>query len=791
MERLLLELRYAARRLRTRPTYTLLAVLTLSLGVGGMAAIAGIARALLVDPLPYRAPKELVDFWAGGDWRATEWIAVRGQMTGFAGVSAYRHEDVTVEREGTPTRLAAAISATHELFDVLGVKPVLGRGFAPGEDAPSSEKLVVLSYRMWQELGGNAAVVGTQVRLDGVQRTVIGVMPRGFWFPEPTIEAWINEQVDPNANYGIYQLVGRVAPPQRVDNMQPALDRITRLLASQFKYSVRWDKTKNAALTSLYERGVREMRPALVATLAAMSIILLIACANVAALVLSQVEARAGELAVRTALGADRSRLATQLFLEVLVIGLSSGALGTAFASVGFNVLRGALPLGAWGERATLDWRLFIITMVVGVGAALLVALLPIIGIWRSDLRLTLSGARTGGILRSRGGMQSVMVVSEVALAVLLAFGAGLLVRSVSKLYAIQSGLDTRHAAVLDVATPASLKAAERRKLLRDLTDNLRTIPGVELVGITQKLPLRGPGWSSGVDIPSAPADAPGAYLRMVSKDYFATLGIPLRRGRWFEASDATTDTLMSIVVNEALVKVYFPGVDPIGQIIPSNMARGRERIVGVVGNVAEANLKDEMPPTRYMLNDNIGFVADAQTIVLRTKRPEDAVRVLGPARQMIFKTAPNVAVQEATTMARVFDRAVGPAREVMTLLALLTGLSLVLGAIGIYGVISQFVSRRQRDWGIRVALGLAPQRVVAHVVRHGASMVAAGIVLGVTIAVGATRLLSGFLYGVTATDPIAMIAAAVVLLAVGVLAALIPAVRASRTDPAIVLRES
>jgi predicted permease len=791
MERLLLELRYAARRLRTRPTYTLLAVLTLSLGVGGMAAISGIARALLVDPLPYRAPKELVDFWAGGDWRAREWLALRGQMMGFAGVSAYRHEDVTVERDGAPTRLAPGISATHELFDVLGVKPILGRGFATGEDAPASEKLVVLSYRLWKELGGSPSLVGTQVRLDGVQRTVIGVMPRGFWFPEPTIEAWINEEVQPTANYGIYQLVGRLAPGQHADNMKPALDRITQLLASQFQYSPRWDKTKNASLTSLYERGVSEMRPALLATLSGMAIILLIACANVAALVLSQVEARAGELAVRAALGADRSRLATQLFLEVLVLGVASGTLGTAFASVGFNVLRGALPLGAWGERATLDWRLFVITMVVGLGAAVLVALLPIIGLWRSDLRGTLSGSRTGGILRNRGGMQSLMVVGEVALAVLLAFGAGLLVRSVSKLYTIHSGVDTRGVAVLDIATPAKLGSADRMKLLHDLTDKLRGLPGVELTAVTQKLPLRGPGWSSGVNVPGAPADAPGAYLRIVSKDYFKALGIPLRRGRMFEASDATTDTIMSIVVNEAFVKVYFPGVEPLGQFVPSNMARGQERIVGVVANVAEANLKDEMAPTRYMLTDNIQFVADAQTIVMRTTRPEDAVRVLPAARQLVFKTAPNVAVQEATTMARVLDRAVGPAREVMTLLALLTGLSLVLGAIGIYGVISQFVSRRQRDWGIRVALGLAPQRVVTLVVRHGTTMVAVGIVAGVVIAVGVTRLLSGFLYGVTATDPIAMIGAAAVLLAVGVVAALIPALRASRTDPAIVLRES
>ncbi|MGH9886718.1 MAG: ABC transporter permease, partial [bacterium] len=291
----------------------MLAILTLSLGVGGMAAVAGIARALLVEPLPYRNPTELVDFWSGGNWKAPEWIALRGQFSGFAGVAAYRLSDLTVERDGAPTRLATGVGATHELFDVLGVKPMLGRGFAPGEDAPSAAPVAVLSHRMWRELGGSLDIVGSQVRLDGVQRTVIGVMPPGFWFPVPTIEAWRNEPIDPKANYGIYHLVGRLEPGQRADNMQPALDRITRLLASRFTYSAQYDRTKNAKLTSLQERAVQESRPSLLATLGGMAIILLIACANVAALVLSQVESRTSELALRTALGAARGRLATQL----------------------------------------------------------------------------------------------------------------------------------------------------------------------------------------------------------------------------------------------------------------------------------------------------------------------------------------------------------------------------------------------------------------------------------------------------------------------------------------------
>lgn len=789
VERWILETRYAARRLRTRPTYTILAVLTLALGVGGMAAISGIVRPLLVDPLPYPDDHQVAQFWSHGNWEPREFATLRDQWTGFTAVAAYRPKDATMERDGAPTRLIPGVAASSELFRVLGVKPLLGRTFEIGDDTPEAALVVVLSNAIWRELGASPAIIGSRIKLDGVSRTVIGVMPRGFWFPDPSVGVWTPEVIVPTVQIGMFTLVGRVNPGQTIDRMQPVIDRAAEILHSRFTYSPQSDKTKDPQLTPLRDEMVGRMRPALLATLAGMAVILLIACANVAALVLGQVESRSSEFALRLALGADRSRLATQLIIEVLVLGISAGLIGTAFAGAGFAVLRDALAVGAWSDRATLDWTMFAMAMAVAVLSAVGVALFPIIALWRGDLRVTLAGARTGGVLRRRGGLQSVMVVTEVALAVLLACAAALLGRSVTKLYAIRPGIDIHGISVLDIAEPTSMNYDQRHAMLKSVLRELAALPGVRSAASTQKIPLRGRGWTMGLRIVDETADVPSPYFRMVSRDYFATLGILVRRGRGFDGSDRISDSVVSIIVNESLVRIFYPKTEPVGQIMPGAFGHP-ERIVGVVADVVEGELRDAPAPARYYLSDQIDFVPDGETIVVKTARPGDAQRILTAARQAIAKVAPTVAVQEATTMERVFDRAVGPARQVMGLFALLTGIALVLGAIGIYGVISQFVSRRHREWSIRVALGLSPARVVALVVGHGASLVTVGIVLGIVGALASVRLLSAFLYGVTAGDPIAILAAALTLLAVGSTAALIPAVRASRTDPALVLRE-
>ena len=793
MERWIVEARFALRRLRTRPTYTLLAVLTLALGVGGMAAIAGIVRPLLVNPLPYPRDNELAMFWAKQSWYSREFVTLRPQWTGFAGVAAFRPEDVTVEMDRAPTRFVSGIASSTELFDVLGVAPRIGRGFHAGEDGQGVERVAILSDALWRELGADPSLVGKSLKLDGIPRTVIGVMPPGFWFPDPSVRVWLADYLNPTGQSGMYSLVGRVAPGGSVANMQPVVDRVTKLLGSLFTYPPEWDRPKNAKLTPLRDDIIGGMRPALFATLAAMAVIMLIACANVAALMLGQVESRSAELALRSALGADRGRIVSQLVMESLVLGLVSGVVGTGFAVAGFNVLRGALPLGAWSDSPALDWTLFGAAMVVAVLASLAVALLPAYSVWRSDLRTALSGSRTSGKLQRRGGLQVFVVVGEVAAAVLLACGAGLLVRSVNNLYAIKPGFETRGIAVIDIATPANMRRVARRDLLSNVVREIAALPGVKTAAIAQKLPLRGNGNSSGITVPGAPVGVPSTtFFRIGSADYFKVLGIPVLGGRTFDGSERTdsANAELSIVINEALAKIYYPNINPVGQVITGGAFGMPERILGVVGNVAEANLTDPPAPARYYLTDQSPWIGESESLVIRTTRPEDAVPIIAAVRRTIAKVAPNVAVQEATTMQHVFDRAVGPARDVRTLLAILSALALLLGAIGIYGVIAQYVARREGDWSIRVALGLAPSRVVSLVVAHGAWMVIVGIIAGVTGSIVLGRFLSTLLYGVTAADPITIIGASIALLTIGVVAALIPAVRASRADPALVLRK-
>jgi predicted permease len=781
--------RYAARRLLARPAYSLVAVLTLSLGIGGTAAVFGVARPLVLDPLPYPNADSVGIFWFGGSWTEEEFVHLRGAFPGFRSVATYLQGGVTMRDGDAPARLIPSIATSVELFDVLGARPVIGAGFKPGDDAPTAEPVAVLSHGLWQELGGDAAIVGKRITLDGSPRTVVGVMPRGFWFPDPSVRIWVTRPLNPQGRNGSWTLVGHVAPGQDVGAMSAPLGRLEAMLDERFDYSEKWDKTRNPAITPIRDELLGSMRPALFATFAAMGLILLIACANVAALMLGQVEGRSTEMAVRSALGASRRRLAQQIVVEALLIGVMAGLAGAGLAAAGFGLLAGALPLGVWAESATFDWTLFGVALAVAIIAVVLVVLVPLVSLWRGDLRDALHRARTGGIQGRGGRLERGLVVAEVALAMLIASGAALLVRSVANLYAIAPGIETEGVAVVDLVASAELTPVQRRQALDEVVAALGEVPGVQSAAAAMKLPLRGNGNSFGITIEGRPDLPPTTtFFRLVTRDYFATMGIQFRAGRPFELSDRS-DGEVPIVINEELAKRYFSGEDPLGRVVGDGYAI-RQRIVGVVTNVAEGDLTDPPEPARYYLAGTVSWFSSNASLVIRMSRPTDAGAVLDAARRTVQRVAPTLAVQRTTTMRQVMDSAVGPARQVMALLALLSGLALVLGAIGIYGVISHFAARRKRDWAIRVALGLTGSRVVTHVVGQGIVLVGIGIVVGAVGTVGLSRLLASFLFGVSSVDPLAFGAASAALMVIGIVAAFVPAWRAGAVDPALVLRE-
>ncbi|MFI5246319.1 MAG: FtsX-like permease family protein, partial [Gemmatimonadales bacterium] len=523
--------------------------------------------------------------------------------------------------------------------------------------------------------------------------------------------------------------------------------------------------------------------------------ILLISCANVAALMLGQVEGRTTELSVRSALGATRRRIVNQLFAEALVLGACAGGVGALLAAVSFRWLRGELGLGAWAETASLDWRMFAAALAVAVGSALAISLAPVISLWRGRLRGSLGAARTSGIDAKGIRLENMLVIVEVALAVLMTAGAGLLVRSVDKLYAINPGIETRGVGIVDVMLPADLTNDRRMFAIRDMTAALRGVPGVASAAAVQRLPLRGDAWNSFVEIPGKPDLARSStFVRMISDGYLETMGIRLIRGRSFTSSDmllTPADTAGGVVlINESFAKKYFAGEDPIGRIVNTGFGTGVGRIVGLVGDVSEGSLTDPPAPVRYVPYPYFTFMAPGQTIAYRVESGRKPESILPGVRAAIRQAVPRAAIQETTTMDEVLARAVGPVRQIMTLVALLTSLALLLGAVGIYGVMAHFVSRRKRDWGIRIALGLSPSRVLAGVVGRGAALVVVGIACGLASFAVLARFLSSLIYGVGRGDPVALGAAIVGLLLVGIVASLVPALRASGTDPAIVLRE-
>ncbi|HEX2166938.1 MAG TPA: ADOP family duplicated permease [Longimicrobiales bacterium] len=791
LEQWIQDARFAVRRLMKRPLFATLAIVTLALGVGGTAAVYSLVRTLLLEPLPYGNSSTLAAFWNPFDWSQAEHLFLQDNMpAGFSDIAAYTQMDLTFTApDGGAPQSTSMIVSSANLFGVLDVQPLFGQVFGPGDDAQGAEPKVVLSYGLWRTLGEDRSLIGRPLEIGGEPHTIIGVMPPGFWFPDPEARVWVNAPFDPENRSGNYAMIGRLADGYTFGNMAAPLAQMGTRLRERFDYPPDWDKTRNPVLTPIADSVAGTVKPMLLATLAAMALILLIACSNVAALMLGQVDSRSTELAVRSALGANRRQLMQQLVMETVILGVAAGLLGSLLAAGSFSVLKHSLALGALLDNAQLDWSVFTGAMGISLLAALVVAAVPAISLWRGDLRDSLTHSRTSGISGRGGRTENALVIFEVALAVLLVAGAALLIRTVDNLRSIDPGVTVEQVAVLDIITEYTTARPERARMLSDIIPGLQALPGVENAALTQQLPLRhgGNNWGFHVEGIERGNQSTTAF-RIVTPGYLSTLGIDIRQGRDFTPADAVSEEPL-VIINEATRDAFFGPVDPIGRMVASGTG-GLARVIGVAGNAAEAGLTAGPTPARYMLLSHVPSTALQQTVVIRTREGVDPASVFDAARSTIERVAPIVAVSNTTTMQDVFDRAVGPALQLKSLLVILGGLALVLGAVGVYGVVSHFVGKRRREWSIRMALGLRPWQLIGRIVARGGMLVAAGTVIGIIASLAVMRVLSTFLYDVTPADRPSLMIAMAILLAAGMLAALIPAWRASRADPATVLRE-
>ncbi|MBA3255725.1 MAG: ABC transporter permease [Pyrinomonadaceae bacterium] len=800
METLIQDIRYGIRSLLKRPGFTAIALIALALGIGANTAIFSLVNAVLLRPLPFADPDRLVWVWgniSNGGNRASvaplDFLDFRKENKTFeefaASFGVPLHLNLT--GIGEPERLSAA-GVTGNYFQALGAKPALGRTFLLENEKPGSDQVAVLSYALWQKrFGGDPAIVNKTVTLDGRTFEVIGVMPRDFSFPQ-TAELWvpINFDYSPEMKQRkahFMRPIGKLKAGVTLAQAQADTDAIARRLEEQYPDSnTGW----NLRLVSLREQLVGNTRPTLFILLGAVALVLLIACANVANLLLVRAATRQKEIALRTALGAGRFRIVRQMITESVLLALLGGALGTLLAIWGVDLL---VTLGGDNIPATahvkIDATVLGFTLLVSLVTGLLFGLVPALRTMRLNLSEFLKeGGRSGSQGASRNRARSVLVVLESAVAVVLLIGAGLLIRSLIQLQNQSPGFDAHNVLTMRVDLsrqkyPTPDKAVT---FFEQLETRLGGLPGVESVGFVTELPLSGQPNDMPFTVEGRPPvtinDSFGADFRRVNQHYFRTLRIPLLRGRNFTQQDVRQSEKV-LIISEILARRVFPNEDPLGKRLV--MAAGNQvfEIIGIAGDIRHRSLETQPYAAMYMPTYATGWT----NAVLRTQG--DPTTLAAAVRREVQAIDPDQPVAAVKTMQQWLDTSVAAPRYRTALLGLFALVALVLASTGIYGVMSYSVTQRTHEIGVRMALGARQLDVLKLVVRQGMSLVVIGVGLGLLGAFALTRLMTTLLFGVTAKDPITFVSVATLLALVALLACYIPARRATRVDPLEALR--
>ncbi|HYP26491.1 MAG TPA: ABC transporter permease [Blastocatellia bacterium] len=806
MGNLLQDLRYSVRVLLRQPGFTLIVVIALSLGIGANTAIFSAVNAVLLRPLPYDDPERLVWIWdqniASGIQQEPvsfpNYSDYREQSQVFEDVAAFNRWRPVLTTDGEPERiLAEQVSAS--LFSVLRVEASAGRTFLPEEDQPGKNNVVILSHGLWKRrFGSDKDVVGKTVTLNGNPHTVVGVMPSDFQHPAPDarrpIELWTPLGMDAGRMHrrlDFLNVIARLKPAASIEQARAEMGTISARLDQQYpETNAGWDTT----VIPLHERFVGNVRPAMLVLLGAVAFLLLIACANVANLLLVRSTARQKEIAIRKALGATRGRLVRQFLTESLLLAMAGGLLGSLLAVLGIRILIALSPgnIPRIGE-AGLDVRVLAFTLGLSLLTGVIFGLAPALEASNPDLNESLKeGGRNSGPGAGGGRLRSLLMIFEVSVALILMIGAGLMVKSFLRLQQVNPGFNPERVLTVELALPR-LKYRENHQVLsfyKEVISRVENLPGVQAAAAVTSLPLGGGVSVLNIEIEGKPRPPSGhvigAQSQVVSPSYFRAMGIPLLKGRLFTEQDVE-DAPGVIVINDVMAERYWPGEDPVGKRISLVDAQTGPwlAVIGVVGNVYQVTLDAEPYPQMYEVYSQ--NPARGAALVVRTA--SDPTGMVASVRAQVSDIDRDQPLYNVRTMEQVLADSVSHQRFNMLLISVFSAVALVLAGVGIYGVISYSVSHRSHEIGIRMALGAMRVDILRMVIEHGLKLALVGVGIGLVAAFVLTRVMSSLLYGVSAIDPLTFAGGTIVLIGVAVMACYIPARRATKVDPMTALR--
>jgi predicted permease len=819
LESFLADIRFALRMLRKSPGFTAIAVLTLALGIGASTAVFSLVNAVLVKPLPFPHAERIVFPWRlpkqglnlGFDtypWGRVDFLFFSQQTKAFEDFGAFLSDSFNLTGSGDPVRIDG-LRASAGFFPALGVSPALGRTFTDQEDRPGNEREVILSDGLWRSrFGSDPKILGRSIELNGSPYAVIGVMPPGFVFPRanemphvftfaPQVQLWVPLALNrgsmiPNEPDEL-AVLGRLKPGITLAQGQTDMDVMGKRLENQRRNGQGWFNSK---VTPVARQAAGDTRQPLLLILAAVGVVLLIACSNVASLLLSRSLGRKRELTLRATLGAGSSRLIRQLLTESVVLAGLGGIVGIFLAEAGIYFVKAFGPSSIPRlSETSLDLRVLAFALGLTLLTGILFGLAPAFGATRENLvdPLKAGGQRSGSSPAAQRA-RNFLLVSQIALAMVLVIAAGLLTRTFYRLLSVDPGFHPAHALTFELTLPASKYSDQAHivSVYQEVLRHLQALPGVQSAGVTETIPLDGATESTAIRFsdhpPTSTLDIPMANYTMVSPGYFSAVGTPILRGRPFLESD-TASSMPVGVISAALAKKYWPGQDPIGkQIAPRGLAFPTETIIGVAADVKRISLREAPPPEMYVpYTQKVWPSLLTMDVVVRTT--QNPTSLAASARNAIHSVDPDLPLANIKPLADIFSDSMTESRFSMLLLAAFGALALLLAMIGMYGVISYSVAQRTQEIGIRMALGAQRRSVFQMVIGQGARLASLGIALGLAASLAVTRLINSFLYGVQPTDPLTFVAVALLLTLVALFACYVPARRATRVDPLVALR--